>query len=36
VLFGAGPAGVWQPTGELRQGRWLPWLLMGVIALLIL
>jgi len=35
-LFGAASAGVWQPTGELRQGAGCPWLLIGVIALLIL
>jgi len=36
VLFGAGLACFWSLRAKLRQGRWLPWLLLGVITLLIL
>ena len=36
VLFAAGLLLFWLFRGKLRQGRWLPWLLMGVIILLIL
>ena len=36
VLFGAGLACFWTLRAKLRQGRWLPWLLLGVITLLIL
>ncbi len=36
VLFVAGVAGFVALRSKLRQGRWLPWLLMGVITLLIL
>ncbi len=36
VLFAAGLAGFAALRSKLRQGRWLPWLLMGVITLLIL
>ncbi len=36
VLFVAGLAAFGCLRGKLRQGRWLPWLLMGVITLLIL
>jgi len=35
-LFGAGLLAFGSQRAKLRQGRWLPWLLMGVIALLIL
>lgn len=36
VLFAAGLAAFISLRAKLRQGRWLPWLLLGVIALLIL
>ena len=36
VLATAGSAVFWWFRGRLRQGRWLPWLLLGVIILLIL
>jgi len=36
VLFAAGVACFGAFRGKLRQGRWLPWLLLGIIALLIL
>ena len=36
VAFGAGLACFWALRAKLRQGRWLPWLLLGVITLLIL
>ena len=36
VLFAAGLGCFGALRGKLRQGRWLPWLLMGVITLLIL
>jgi putative ATP-binding cassette transporter len=36
VLFVAGLACFVALRGKLRQGRWLPWVLLGVIALLIL
>ncbi|MFN7229996.1 MAG: ABC transporter ATP-binding protein/permease [Synechococcaceae cyanobacterium] len=36
VLAVVGAFGFWALRGRLRQGRWLPWLLMGVIILLIL
>jgi putative ATP-binding cassette transporter len=36
VLFAAGIGCFVALRGKLRQGRWLPWLLMGVITLLIL
>jgi putative ATP-binding cassette transporter len=36
VLAAAGAACFWWFRGRLRQGRWLPWLLLGVIILLIL
>jgi putative ATP-binding cassette transporter len=36
ALFLAGAACFWAFRGRLRQGRWLPWLLLGVIILLIL
>ena len=36
VLFAAGLLLFWLFRGKMRQGRWLPWLLMGVIILLIL
>ncbi|KEF41508.1 MAG: ABC transporter ATP-binding protein [Cyanobium sp. CACIAM 14] len=36
VLFAAGLAAFGTLRGKLRQGRWLPWVLLGVIALLIL
>jgi len=36
VLFAAGLACFTALRSKLRQGRWLPWLLMGVITLLIL
>ena len=36
VLAAAGALAFWWFRGRLRQGRWLPWLLLGVIILLIL
>ena len=36
VLFGAGLLCFGAARAKLRQGRWLPWLLLGVITLLIL
>ncbi|MEB3349345.1 MAG: ABC transporter ATP-binding protein/permease [Cyanobacteriota bacterium] len=36
LLALAGAIGFWALRARLRQGRWLPWLLMGVIILLIL
>ena len=36
VLFGAGLLCFGASRAKLRQGRWLPWLLLGVITLLIL
>ena len=36
VLATAGALAFWSFRGRLRQGRWLPWLLLGVIILLIL
>ena len=36
VLFVAGVAAFVALRGKLRQGRWLPWVMLGVIALLIL
>ncbi len=36
VLFAFGVAAFVALRGKLRQGRWLPWVLLGVIALLIL
>jgi len=36
ALFAAGLVSFGSLRGKLRQGRWLPWLLMGVITLLIL
>ncbi len=36
VLFAAGLVAFGSVRSKLRQGRWLPWLLMGVITLLIL
>jgi putative ATP-binding cassette transporter len=36
ALAAAGAAVFWWFRGRLRQGRWLPWLLLGVIILLIL
>ncbi|MFM9109393.1 MAG: ABC transporter ATP-binding protein/permease [Prochlorococcaceae cyanobacterium] len=36
VLFVAGLLCFWAVRGRLRQGRWLPWLMMGLIILLIL
>jgi putative ATP-binding cassette transporter len=36
VLFAAGVACFGAFRGKLRQGRWLPWLLLGIITLLIL
>ncbi|MEA5417419.1 ABC transporter ATP-binding protein/permease [Synechococcus sp. BA-132 BA5] len=36
VLFAAGVGAFLSLRAKLRQGRWLPWLLLGVIALLIL
>lgn len=36
ALFAAGLVAFGSLRAKLRQGRWLPWLLMGVIALLIL
>ncbi|WP_216903824.1 ABC transporter ATP-binding protein/permease [Synechococcus sp. CCY 9618] len=36
VLFAAGLGAFISLRAKLRQGRWLPWLLLGVIALLIL
>ena len=36
ALFAAGGGCFVALRGKLRQGRWLPWLLMGVITLLIL
>ncbi|MEB3265498.1 MAG: ABC transporter ATP-binding protein/permease [Cyanobacteriota bacterium] len=36
VLALAGAIGFWSLRARLRQGRWLPWLLMGIIILLIL
>jgi vitamin B12/bleomycin/antimicrobial peptide transport system ATP-binding/permease protein len=36
VLLVAGVGCFWAFRGRLRQGRWLPWLLLGVIILLIL
>ena len=36
VLFGAGVICFLLFRGKLRQGRWLPWLLLGIITLLIL
>ncbi|MFM7361228.1 MAG: ABC transporter ATP-binding protein/permease [Cyanobium sp.] len=36
ALAAAGALAFWWFRGRLRQGRWLPWLLLGVIILLIL
>ncbi|MEB3300499.1 MAG: SbmA/BacA-like family transporter, partial [Cyanobacteriota bacterium] len=36
ALFGAGVGAFWSFRAKLRQGRWLPWLLLGAIILLIL
>ena len=36
VLFAAGVGAFVSLRAKLRQGRWLPWLLLGIIALLIL
>ncbi|MFN6352805.1 MAG: ABC transporter ATP-binding protein/permease [Cyanobacteriota bacterium] len=36
ALFGAGVAAFWSFRSKLRQGRWLPWVLLGAIILLIL
>ncbi|MEY4353718.1 MAG: hypothetical protein RLZZ609_1959 [Cyanobacteriota bacterium] len=36
ALFGAGVAAFWSFRAKLRQGRWLPWVLLGAIILLIL
>ena len=36
ALLGAGVFCFWLYRGQLRQGRWVPWVLLGVIALLIL
>jgi hypothetical protein len=36
ALASAGAGVFWWFRGRLRQGRWLPWLLLGVIILLIL
>ena len=36
VLFAAGLGAFISLRAKLRQGRWLPWLLLGIIALLIL
>jgi putative ATP-binding cassette transporter len=36
ALFGAGIAAFWSFRSKLRQGRWLPWVLLGAIILLIL
>jgi putative ATP-binding cassette transporter len=36
ALFAAGLVAFWSFRGRLRQGRWVPWLLLGAIILLIL